>query len=117
LLAGGAGVTPFIAILRKLYKDGNLKDNQLIFSNKSEQDIILYDEFKTMLGANFINTLPEQEQSDQFSTDLIDREFLQEHIQDFEQPFYICGPKGFVKDIRSHLEDLGAEPDALVFEK
>lgn len=116
-LAGGAGVTPFIAIFRKLYKDGTLKNNRLIFSNKSEQDIILHDEFKKMLGSNFLNTLPEQEHSDNYLTDLIDQEFLQEHIKNFDQPFYICGPEGFVNDIQEHLKALGANPEGLVFEQ
>src|SRR6201996_7529183 len=44
-IAGGAGITPFIAILRRLHKDNKLKDCVLLFSNKAEADIILRDEF------------------------------------------------------------------------
>src|SRR5579863_2699159 len=58
-IAGGAGVTPFIAILRQLSKDGKLKDSELLFANKSIEDIILRDEFEMMLGENFINILDE----------------------------------------------------------
>lgn len=116
-LAGGAGVTPFIAILRKLYKDGTLKGNKLIFSNKSEEDIILHDEFHTMLGSNFLNTLPEQDHSDKYLTDFIDGDFLTKHIDDFDQHFYVCGPPEFVEDIKAHLKELGADPDGLVFEE
>ena len=116
-LAGGAGVTPFIAILRKLYKDGTLKGNSLIFSNKSEDDIILHDEFKTMLGSDFINTLPEQDHSDEYLTDMIDKDFLKEHVNDFDQHFYVCGPPQMVEDIKAHLKDLGADADGLVFEE
>lgn len=116
-LAGGAGVTPFIAILRKLYADGNLKGNKLIFSNKTEKDIILKDEFRNMLGDDFINTLTGQEQSEQYLTEFIDRDFLREHIDDFEQNFYICGPPPFVDDMQDHLQALGAETDGLVFEE
>lgn len=115
-LAGGAGVTPFIAILRKLYNDGRLKGNQLIFSNKSEKDIILHDEFRTMLGLAFINTLTGQDDSENYLTKRIDKEFLAEHISDFDQHFYICGPEAFVNDVQQHLEELGANPDGLVFE-
>lgn len=116
-LAGGAGVTPFIAILRKLYKDGAHKGNRLIFSNKTERDIILEDEFRTMLGDRFINTLTEQESSDKYLTEFIDKEFLAEHIDDFDQHFYVCGPPKFVEDMQGHLKELGAEPDGLVFEE
>lgn len=116
-IAGGAGVTPFIAILRKLYKDGTLKGNKLIFSNKSEEDIILHDEFRTMLGSNFLNTLPEQDHSNKYLTDLIDKDFLAEHIDDFDQHFYVCGPPKMVDSINSCLKELGADPDGLVFEE
>src|SRR5689334_9811885 len=35
-IAGGAGITPFIAIFRHLYKNGEIKDNKLFFSNKTD---------------------------------------------------------------------------------
>ncbi len=116
-IAGGAGVTPFIAILRKLYKDGTLNNNQLIFSNKTERDIILEDEFRTMLGDRFINTLTEQEQTDDYLTEFIDKDFLSNHIDDYDQHFYVCGPPKMVDDISNQLKELGADPDGLVFEE
>ena len=116
-IAGGAGVTPFIAIMRKLYKDGNLKGNRLIFSNSSEDDIILREEFETMLGDDFLNTLPEQDHHPKYLTERIDKDFLVEHINDFDQQFYVCGPPEMVDDINAHLKELGADPDGLVFEE
>ena len=116
-IAGGAGVTPFIAIIRKLYKDGNLKGNRLIFSNSSEDDIILREEFETMLGDDFLNTLPEQDHHPKYLTERIDKDFLVEHINDFDQQFYVCGPPEMVDDINAHLKELGADPDGLVFEE
>ncbi len=59
-IAGGAGVTPFIAIFRYLYKEGKVNGNKLIFSNKTSKDIILRDEFSKMLGENFINILTQE---------------------------------------------------------
>ena len=117
-LAGGAGVTPFIAIFRDLYNEGNIAGNKLIFSNKTEKDIILKDEFEKMLGDNFINVITDEE------TDLyvnlegfIDKEFLAEEIDDFDQPFYVCGPPAFNDAMMDYLKELGADPDALVFEE
>src|SRR5437588_2583015 len=40
-IAGGAGITPFIAILRHLHKYGELDGNILFFSNRTDEDIIL----------------------------------------------------------------------------
>src|SRR6185369_6085705 len=49
-IAGGAGVTPFIAIFRQLHQEGKIGHNQLLFSNKTSKDIILKEEFSAMLG-------------------------------------------------------------------
>ena len=115
-IAGGAGVTPFIAIFRQLHKDNKLEGNRLIFSNKTEKDIILKDEFSQMLGENFYNTLT-QEKNNKYDHRKIDKAFLQEQIKNFSQNFYICGPDQFVKDITDALQELGAKADSVVFEK
>src|SRR3954466_13067544 len=48
-IAGGAGITPFIAILRQLQKDNKVDGNELFFSNKTSADIILKDELNSIL--------------------------------------------------------------------
>jgi len=118
-LAGGAGVTPFIAILRDLYKKGEIGNNKLIFSNKTEKDIILKEEFEEMLGDNFINVITDEEPEGDhvFLDGFIDKEFLESQIDDFDQPFYVCGPMPFNEAIMGYLKELGADPDALVFEE
>ncbi|MBX7203342.1 MAG: flavodoxin reductase, partial [Bacteroidia bacterium] len=40
-IAGGAGVTPFIAILKHLEKENKIGNNKLLFANKTKADIIL----------------------------------------------------------------------------
>jgi ferredoxin-NADP reductase len=45
-IAGGAGITPFIAIFRQLQADDRLAGNSLIFSNMTSADIILKEEFE-----------------------------------------------------------------------
>ncbi len=117
-LAGGAGVTPFIAIFRDLHKKGEIGDNKLIFSNKTEQDIILKDEFSKMLGDNFINVITDEHTDQYINLDgFIDKEFLAEQIDDFDQPFYVCGPPAFNDAMMKYLKELGADPNELVFEE
>jgi len=117
-LAGGAGVTPFIAIFRDLHKKGEIGDNKLIFSNKTEQDIILEDEFSKMLGDNFINVITDEHTDQYINLDgFIDKEFLAEQIDDFDQPFYVCGPPAFNDAMMKYLKELGADPNELVFEE
>jgi len=115
-IAGGAGVTPFIAILRSLYAENNIGNNVLLFANKTAKDIILKDEFEKMLGDNFINILSGEETGNYYHG-RIDKAFLQKHITNFKQPFYVCGPDAFNEAVLTTLKELGADPDTLVFEK
>lgn len=115
-IAGGAGVTPFLSILRNLRRSGKLGNNQLICSNKFEDEIICFDELKSMLGGRFINTITQQKGPEQ-PVGRIDKDYLKAQIKDFDQQFYVCGPAGFTKSILSALKELGAKAEGLVFEQ
>jgi ferredoxin-NADP reductase len=115
-IAGGAGITPFIAILRQLKKEGKLEDNQLFFSNKTDRDVILEEEWTAMLGDNVLFTITD-ESSGKHHNGFINEPFLKERIEDFTKHFYLCGPPGMVEALQDILTRLGASPEALVFEK
>jgi ferredoxin-NADP reductase len=115
-IAGGAGITPFIGIFRYLAAQGDVAGNQLFFSNKTAKDVILEDYFRGLLGEDFVSTVTDKiEEGHEFG--MIDREFLEKHVSDFSQQFYICGPDKMVKAISEILTDLGAKPDGITFEK
>ena len=114
-IAGGAGITPFIAILRQLKKDNKVDGNVLLFSNKTKEDIILEDELKDILGDNAIFTLTREEDPD-YNHGRIDEEFLKKHVDDFNKHFYICGTPEMTEDVNKVLEKLGANTDSIVFE-
>lgn len=117
-LAGGAGVTPFIAIFRDLHKNGKIDGNKLIFSNKTAKDVILQDEFEAILGDGFISVLTDEDADGHiFADGFINKEFLAHQIDDFDQPFYVCGPMKFNENMMKYLKELGANPDSLVFEE
>lgn len=115
-IAGGAGVTPFIAILRDLAARGQIDGHRLIFANRTEDDIILKEEFDGMEGLERIYVVDEGD-NPRFEHRRIGTAFLKEHIEDFSQHFYVCGPDGMVSDINAALKELGARPEVLVFEK
>lgn len=113
--AGGAGVTPFVAILRELHKEKKLEGNTLVCSNQTAADIILDDEFTKMLGKNFLNIFTRQHVIG-FLERRIDRNIMVALVQNFDQHFYVCGPRSFVADITNLLKDLGATADSIVIE-
>ena len=115
-IAGGAGITPFIAILRQLHDNDTIGDNVLFFSNKTDEDIILKNELEVMLGSNAHFTITHQKDS-KHDQRRIDEDFLKKEVTDLKKRFYVCGPDEMVKEISETLEKLGAKPDSLVFEK
>ncbi len=106
-IAGGTGVTPFIALLRQMYVDRTVGESSLLFSNKTEADIFLADEFKKILDDNFINIITRDEKS-AFYEGRIDKKLLKKYVSNFKQPFYLCGPDNFADDIKGYLLELGA---------
>ena len=115
-IAGGAGVTPFIAILRQLHKENKIGNNKLLFSNRTTKDIILKDEFTTILGDNFINTIT-QEETGKYDHRLIDEKYLKEKIKNLDQYFYICGPDPMIESIKNILLKIGVKEDRIVTEE
>lgn len=115
-IAGGAGVTPFIAIFRDLQSKGQLGGNSLIFSNKTERDIILRSEFEAAEGLQHVLTVTDQPGSD-LARGMIDKAFLEKYVSSFDQEFYVCGPPEMVEAVSKCLEQLGAKTDSIVFEE
>jgi ferredoxin-NADP reductase len=115
-IAGGAGITPFIAILRSLHHDNKIEDNILFFSNKKSTDIIYEKELKKILGNNVFFILTRDGIKD-FENKRIDEKFIRKNISDFNRHFYICGPDPMVNELAATLQKTGASTEALVFEK
>ena len=115
-IAGGAGVTPFIAILRDLNDKNQLGSNKLMFANNTKSDIILKDEFEKILGYNFINILSKQN-SDKYASGFITQNFIERHIDSIDKFFYVCGPPSMMDAIEKIFKNLGISPNLIVKEK
>ena len=116
-IAGGAGVTPFIAILRQRLADkGTLEGSELIFSNKAERDIIMRDEFEAMKGltCRFIVT---QQPESPLSHDKIDRDMLAKVVKPGQGKCYICGPDAMLEDIEKALKAIGVDESDIITEQ
>jgi ferredoxin-NADP reductase len=114
-IAGGAGVTPFIAIFRYLESKNEIGNNKLIFSNKTKDDIILAREFKKLLDENFINILSE-EKVDGYAHGQITEGFLKKHINNFQKHIYLCGPPPMMDALEKQLVNLHVYKTSIVKE-
>ena len=114
-IAGGAGVTPFIAILKNLQKQNKLEGNKLIFANKGKADIILEDYFDAMLDKDFINVLS-NEDLDGYEHGYISPELIKKYSEDNLKYYYLCGPPPMMEAVEGHLASLGVSEDFIVKE-
>lgn len=114
-IAGGAGITPFIAIFRHLEKENKLQGNQLLFANKMKDDIIIEDELKRMLGKNMVSILSD-ETRDGYLSGYITKDLLSKYVQQDNRKFYVCGPPPMMDMVLKQLSDLGITDQAVVME-
>ena len=113
-IAGGAGITPFISILRQLNKDNRLGGNKLIFANKTKKDIICEQELKSFLGNSFINILEEEKKG--YHQGRITQDFLKEQIDDLTDKFYICGPPPMMDNVVKNLKNLNVSESNIIYD-
>jgi len=114
-IAGGAGITPFISILRQLERDERAEGHELWFSNRTDEDVFLVDELRAILGDK-VHFLITKQPSAAYRHARIDRRFIEENVRDFRQYFYVCGPKKMVEQIAEILEECGAAKNRIVRE-
>ena len=115
-IAGGAGVTPFISIFRYLKSKNEIGNNKLIFANKTKSDIILEQEFRILLGNNFINILSDENVKG-YAHGQITLDFLNANIGSINQHFYVCGPSPMTDAIEKQLVHLKVDEKHIVKEE
>lgn len=120
-IAGGAGITPFIAIFRDLFFRGLRKENNgvtgnaLLFANRTKEDIILHGELKEILGDNYHDIL-EVSVSNRPGR-RIDRELLEQYVSPATHYYYVCGPEKFTGSVVENLIQFGISDSQIILEK
>ena len=129
MLAAGSGIAPFASYLEEI-RDRKLETKaKLIFSNKTEEDIIyrkwLDDLAHHCKNAEVHYTLTRYPKEDVEGEDVwlgktgrIDQTMLKHLCGDdlADKDFFICGPLVFVKAMQSILEELGVVKENIHFE-
>ena len=115
-IAGGAGITPFLAIFRQLAAEGAMTGQTLVFSNKTPADIICEKELHHYFGSR-CHLICTREKAAGYEHTRIGREYLQNILSDTKQYAYICGPDKFVEAVNSIVQELGFAAETIVFEE
>jgi ferredoxin-NADP reductase len=115
-IAGGAGITPFISILRELHYRKKIGVNMLLFANKTKDDIIHESELRWLLSDLFINILSD-EKIEGYSHGSITEEFLKNNIPPEYKHYYLCGPPPMMEAVLKQLSGLGINESQITMEK
>lgn len=115
-IAGGAGITPFLAILRHRAVQGGNAAEKLIFSNKTQQDLFLVRELSACVNQNLLLTFSDEAVSGA-EHGRVDKAMLETQVDDFSTYFYVCGPPAMVSDVSDALVKLGASKDKIITEE
>lgn len=105
-LAGGAGITPFLSILRALSDQKALADNRLVFSNRTVHDVIREAELRSLLGQDFVSIVSERP-APGHRFGMIDAALLEKELGLEPQYVYLCGPDPMMDAVSSLVRAAG----------
>lgn len=114
-IAGGAGITPFLAILKELEKENKIANNKLLFANKKSEDIIMKEYFEQLLGNNFVNVLSDEDYKG-YEKGYITADLIKSQMDETVKFFYLCGPKPMMNAVEEQLSSLGISEEQIVKE-
>jgi benzoate/toluate 1,2-dioxygenase reductase subunit len=120
LLAGGTGLAPILAILRKLRADGNERPIHLVYGVGTDDDLVELDTIEE-LAADLPGLTWDYCVSDPGSSapnkGYVTTLIRDEHLHGGDVAVYLCGPPPMVESVRKHFSDKGLNPTGFYYEK
>lgn len=112
MVAGGVGVTPMLSMLRYMADRGETRKVTLVWSNRTEADILCRDEFETLtakLPEFSIHHVLTRERNFQGRTGRLDASILQELLSgcNREAAVFVCGPPTMMDAVYKALKQIG----------
>jgi ferredoxin-NADP reductase len=112
-LAGGIGITPFLAMARDVAKRKLPHEIVLFYSNRRPEHAAFLEELERLQGPKFrlVATMTEAP-GWKGERRFISRELLAEHLPDLRAPvYYFAGPPGMTMAMQGMLTELGVSED------
>ena len=124
-LAGGIGITPFLAMARHAANERLPHPLYLFYSNRRPEDAAFLPELQKMAQLNpnyrLIATMSEPEKStERWSGEMgfIRREMLERHLPDTAKPiYYFAGPPSMTNAMKQMLEGMNISEQAMRYEE
>jgi ferredoxin-NADP reductase len=122
LVAGGSGIVPLMAMLRRRAGVGSDVEATLVYSSRSWDDVIYRDELDRLNGGglSIVHTLTRSQLAGwQGYSRRVDADLLREVSPPASQrpQVYVCGPTPFVEAVAEGLVALGHDPKAIKTER
>ena len=122
LVAGGSGIVPLMAMIRTRAAAGDDTETHLLYSARSQDDLIYRDELERLSGNGLevVYTLTDSHPPGWTSyTRRVDREMLSEvaPIASEHPLFFSCGPTPFVEAVAETLVHLGHDAGSIKTER
>ncbi len=119
VLTGGIGITPFRSILIETIRNGGLPYPVVVFyANRRPRDAAFLDELRELAAQDenltFIPTMSGLDMSEPWDGERgrIDASMLQRHLEGVDNAiYYLTGPPGMIKVLRTLLVDSGVDED------
>jgi ferredoxin-NADP reductase len=119
LVAGGSGVVPLMAMLRRRAAAGSDVPAVLLFSSRSWDDVIYRDELDRLDGNDLrvVHTLTRSQPAGWSGyARRVDKAMLAD-VAPADAQVFVCGPTPFVEAVASGLVELGHEPAKIKTER
>ncbi len=120
LLAGGTGLAPILAMLRKLRAAGSHRKAHLIYGVSTDDDLVELDtlaEVAAGLNGFSWDYCVSDPTSAAENKGYVMSLMRPEHLYDGDVAIYLCGPPPMVESVRKHVAEAGIEPTGFYYEK
>ena len=126
-IGGGAGMAPLRSHIFELFKrDETDRKVSYWYGGRSAKELFYLDEFEELAEKNenfslniaLSDPLPEDNWSGYkgFIHQVLLEEYLSKHPNPEDLEYYVCGPPMMLSAVRNMLDDLGVEPESVLFD-
>lgn len=115
-LIGGIGVTPVRSMVAQATHDKTHHKMTLIYANRAPANAAFTEEFKQFAAKNanftFVPVYDTKSNDPGAEHGMVDAAMVRRHVPDLTKPrFYLSGPQGMVRAMRTLLTEMGVDED------